>query len=52
VEASWGKNDNNRRVRIYELTPEGRAQLKLEITGWQTFSRAVSRVVEGDVVVG
>jgi PadR family transcriptional regulator PadR len=46
VEASWGKNENNRRVRVYELTADGRAQLEAEIHGWEAFSQAVRKVVE------
>ncbi len=46
VEASWGKNENNRRVRIYEITAEGRNQLEAEITGWEAFTTAVAKVVE------
>lgn len=46
VEASWDKNQNNRRVRVYELTPAGEQQLAAEVTGWESFARAVSKVVE------
>jgi transcriptional regulator len=46
VEASWGKNENNRRVRLYEITAAGRAQLEAEITGWEAFTSAVAKVVE------
>ena len=46
VSASWGKNDNNRRVRLYGLTPHGERQLAAELTGWGNFTRAVAKVVE------
>ena len=46
VEASWGKNENNRRVRVYALTAGGHGQLEAEITGWQAFAQAVTMVVE------
>ena len=42
VAARWGKNENNRRVRIYELTPAGDQQLAAELTGWESFARAVN----------
>lgn len=46
VEARWGRNENNRRVRVYELTPEGARQLEAELTGWDAFKHAVSKVVD------
>jgi len=46
LDASWGRNDNNRRVRVYSLTAEGRTQLESELKGWASFSRAVNKVVE------
>ena len=45
VEASWGKNENNRRVRVYELTPDGAKQLQVELAGWDSFARAIAKVV-------
>lgn len=46
VQASWGKNENNRRVRVYELTPEGHTQLERELAGWEAFTAAVGKVVD------
>jgi len=46
VSAGWGKNENNRRVRVYTLTPEGRAQLERELAGWEAFTTAVAKVVD------
>jgi len=46
VEASWGQNENNRRVRVYELTPEGVKQLEAELAGWEAFQHAVGKVVD------
>ncbi len=46
VEASWGKNENNRSVRVYELTPDGREQLGAELAGWESFTQAVAKVVD------
>jgi len=45
LSASWGTNENNRRVRVYVLTPAGERQLAAELSGWQSFSRAVEKVV-------
>ena len=46
VEASWGKNQNNRRVRIYTLTRNGEQQLAAELAGWESFAQAVRKVVD------
>src|SRR5262245_60627564 len=51
IRSRWGTSDTNRRVRIYELTPEGRAQLVEEADGWKRYAAAVGRVLalkEGD----
>jgi transcriptional regulator len=45
VTAEWGLSDNNRRARYYRLTPQGRAQLRREVTGWDRFAAAVSKVL-------
>lgn len=45
LEASWGRNEKNRRVRAYELTSAGRQQLAAELEGWEAFARAVAKVV-------
>jgi PadR family transcriptional regulator PadR len=45
VAPSWGVSDNNRRAKFYQLTAEGRRQLRAETTTWQTYSAAVSRVL-------
>lgn len=45
LRASWGRNDNNRRVRVYELTERGAEHLAEERTAWDRFAAAVGRVV-------
>jgi PadR family transcriptional regulator, regulatory protein PadR len=45
VSAEWGLSDNNRRARYYRLTPQGRAQLRREMSGWDRFAAAVSKVL-------
>lgn len=45
IRSRWGVSDTKRRVRIYELTPEGRAQLAAEAEGWKRYAAAVSRVL-------
>lgn len=46
LEASWGKSENNRRAKFYELTAAGRRQLEQEVERWRRHAGAVSRVLE------
>jgi len=46
VASTWGASENNRRAKFYELTAEGRRQLRSETTAWRTYSSAVTRVLE------
>ena len=48
LEASWGRNDKNRRVRVYELTSAGQGQLEAELVGWEKFAEAISKVVDSN----
>jgi transcriptional regulator len=45
VRASWGRSENNRRARFYELTARGRKRLGAEGEKWDALSRAVNRVM-------
>lgn len=45
VSSRWGVSETGRRVRIYSLTPEGRAQLTAESDGWKRYATAVARVL-------
>ena len=44
VAPSWGVSDNNRRAK-YQLTVDGRRQLRAETTSWRTYADAVTRVL-------
>lgn len=46
VTSAWTTSDTGRRVRAYSLTPQGRQQLRAEVTRWITFSAAVSRALD------
>ena len=46
VEAEWGLSNNNRRARFYQLTPEGRKQLRAEIAEFEKVTRAITRVIQ------
>src|SRR2546421_12868818 len=45
VAPSWGVSDNNRRAKFYQLTVDGRRQLRAETTSWRTYADAVTRVL-------
>jgi transcriptional regulator len=45
IKSRWGPSDTGRRVRVYSLTPEGRAQLAEESDGWKRYAAAVARVL-------
>ena len=45
VEAEWGLSDNNRRARLYRLTPAGRQQLATEVADFERLLEAILRVV-------
>jgi PadR family transcriptional regulator, regulatory protein PadR len=44
IEGRWMEKPNQRRRRLYRLTPEGRKVLAAQRGGWQAFARAVSRI--------
>ena len=41
IVAEWGLSENRRRAKFYELTPPGRAQLRVETASWERFAGAV-----------
>ena len=46
VKAEWGQSENNRRARLYKLTPAGRKQLKKEVADFERVLEAILRVVQ------
>ena len=46
VRAEWGVSENNRRAKYYTLTAEGRSQLTQELKRWESFTLAVSKVIQ------
>jgi PadR family transcriptional regulator len=46
VTASWGVSENNRRARYYELTVEGRRELRAETGTWRQYAAAVFRILD------
>jgi transcriptional regulator len=45
ISARWDTSDNNRRARFYELTRDGRRQLKVEADEWRRLTAAVALVL-------
>lgn len=45
VKAEWGISSTNRRIRIYNLTPEGAKHLKREVSAFEQMLEGVRRVL-------
>src|SRR5438046_1636664 len=45
LKAEWGISDNNRKARLYCLTPEGRKQLEKESSSFDKMIRAIQLVM-------
>ena len=46
VQSEMATSDNNRKARIYKLTPAGRKRLAAETEDWQQFSLAIRRLLQ------
>ena len=46
VKTRWGKSENNRQAKFYELTFRGTRQLEEETENWARLSAAVAGIVE------
>ena len=51
LRSQWGISDQNRRAKLYELTPNGQTYLDEEVEKWARHTEAVSRVL-GEAVEG
>lgn len=49
VSAYWGRSENNRRAKFYQLTNAGKKELVSETQRWDRFARAVHLVLKGAV---
>ena len=45
VTAEWGISETSRKVRFYKLTPEGRRQLKTELSDYDRVSSAIRNIL-------
>ena len=45
IESEWGFSENNRRAKYYQLTRQGRQQLRAKSSSWARYASAVSKVL-------
>jgi transcriptional regulator len=46
IASEWGLSENNRRARIYRLTPRGKKQLAAQQDNWRKITDAVALVLD------
>ena len=46
IEPEWGQSENNRRARVYKLTPGGRRRLAQETASWEQFALSMKRILQ------
>ncbi len=45
IAAEWGLSENNRKAKYYNLTADGRRELRAQAATWERYARAVDRVL-------
>ena len=45
VSSRWGRSENKRRAKFYQLTNLGRRQLTEEVEEWERYARAVAQMM-------
>lgn len=46
LESTWALTENNRKAKYYQLTPEGRKQLRVQTDTWARYAAAVFKVLQ------
>lgn len=46
VRSEWGRSENNRSAKYYELTATGQKQLHVRVSLWERYAAAVTRVLQ------
>jgi PadR family transcriptional regulator PadR len=46
IESEWGLSENNRRAKYYQLTSEGRRELRSEVSQWRRYAAAVFKAIQ------
>ncbi len=45
IKSEWGESDNKRKAKFYQLTADGRKQLRSETAEWGKLSNAIASVL-------
>jgi PadR family transcriptional regulator PadR len=46
IQGEWGKTEENRRARFYQLTADGRKQLARELARYERIAQAIARILQ------
>ena len=46
IQGEWGKTEENRRARYYQLTADGRKQLTRELARYARIAQAIARILQ------
>ena len=46
IESEWGFSENNRKAKYYQLTTEGKRQLRAKTATWARYADAVHKVLQ------
>jgi PadR family transcriptional regulator PadR len=46
IESEWGMSENNRRAKYYQLTHEGRQELRTGVSQWKRYAEAVFKIIQ------
>lgn len=46
LESEWGVSDNNRKAKYYQLTAQGRRELRAQTAVWTRYATAVFKVLQ------
>ena len=49
ISGDWRVTDNNRRAKVYTMTPQGRARFKREARDWEVQTAAISRILKASL---
>jgi len=52
IASSWGASENNRRAKYYQLTPTGRARLRVEAANWRRYAAAIFAALDAPPLPG
>ena len=49
IDSEWRVTDNRRRAKYYTMTTKGRQQLRVRVSTWDRYARAVTQVIHATV---